>query len=128
LTTQAPPDAINERTEVLYGQQNVVNAVLQFTSKARSRIDACVDYTRPLLAVEIEQLRKAFLNAKRRGVRLRYVTEITKDNVPYCKELLKMVDELRHIEGIRGNFYVNKTQYIAPATPTWYPRIRHTRE
>ena len=65
LTTQAPPGAINERTEVLYGQQNVVNAVLQFTSKARSRIDACVDYTRPLLAVEIEQLRKAFLNAKR---------------------------------------------------------------
>jgi two-component system, OmpR family, sensor histidine kinase VicK len=116
LTTQAPPDAINERTEVLYGQQNVVNAVLQFTSKARSRIDACVDYTRPLLAVEIEQLRKAFLNAKRRGVRLRYVTEITKDNVPYCKELLKMVDELRHIDGIKGNFYISETEYIAPAT------------
>jgi hypothetical protein len=28
LTTQAPPDAINERTEVLYGEQNVVNTVL----------------------------------------------------------------------------------------------------
>jgi uncharacterized protein YbaR (Trm112 family) len=45
---------------------------------------------------------------------------------PYCKELLKMVDELRHIEGIRGNFYLNNTQYIAPATSTWYPRICHT--
>jgi hypothetical protein len=109
-------DAISERTEVLHGEQNVVNTVLQFISKAKSRIDACVDYTRPSLAVEIEELRKAFLDAKRRGVKLRYVTEITEFNVGYCKELIKMVDELRHLEGIRGNFYINETEYIAPAT------------
>jgi two-component system sensor histidine kinase VicK len=100
----------------LHGEQNVVNTVLQFTSKAKSRIDACVDYTRPSLAVEIEQLRKAFLSAKRRGVKSRYVTEITDDNVGYCKELIKMVDELRHIDGIKGNFYISETEYIAPAT------------
>jgi two-component system, OmpR family, sensor histidine kinase VicK len=116
LTTQASPNAISERTEVLHGEQNVINTVLQFTSRAKSRIDACVDYTRPSLAVEIEQLRKAFLDAKERGVKLRYVTEITEDNVIYCKELLKMVDELRHIDGIKGNFYLSETEYIAPAT------------
>jgi hypothetical protein len=116
LTTQAPRNAISERTEVLHGEQNVVDTVLQFTSKAKSRIDACVDYTRPSLAVEVEQLRRAFLNAKRRGVRLRYVTEITDGNVRYCKELIKMVDELRHIDGIKGNFYLSETEYIAPAT------------
>ena len=116
-TTQASQsDASNQKTEVLHGEQNVVNTVLQFTFKAKSTIDACVDYTRPSLAVEIEQLKKAFLDAKKRGVKLRYVTEITKDNVPYCKELLKMVDELRHIDGIKGNFYISETEYIAPAT------------
>ncbi|MDQ3902301.1 MAG: ATP-binding protein, partial [Thermoproteota archaeon] len=99
-----------------HGEQNVISTVLQFTSKAKSRIDACVDYTRPSLTIEIEELRKAFLDAKRRGIRLRYVTEITEDNVVYCKELLKMVDELRHIEGIKGNFYISETEYIAPAT------------
>ena len=82
-------------------KQNVVNTVLQFTSNAKSRIDACVDYTRPSLAIEIEQLKKAFLDAKSRGVKLRYVTEVTEDNVGYCKELIKMVDELRHIEGLK---------------------------
>src|SRR5919198_1824204 len=117
LTTQASPsDVISERTEVLHGGQNVVDTVLRFTSKAKSRIDACVDYTRPSLAIQIEQLRKAFIDAKSRGVKLRYVTEITEDNVGYCKELLKMVDELRHIEGIKGNFYISETEYIAPAT------------
>ncbi len=119
MTTQASPsssDAIGERTEVLHGEQNVVNIVLQFTSKATNRIDACVDYTRPSLVVEIEELRKAFLDAKSRGVKLRYVTEITEDNVSYCKELIKIVDELRHIAGIKGNFYLSETEYIAPAT------------
>ncbi len=116
MTTQASSDAIIERTEVLHGEHNVVNTVLQFTSKAKSRIDACVDYTRPLLAVEIEQLRKAFLDARTRGVRLRYVTEVTEDNVAYCKELIKIVDDLRHINGIKGNFYLSETEYIAPAT------------
>jgi signal transduction histidine kinase len=109
-------DTISQKTEVLHGEQNVVDTVSQFTSKAKSRIDACVDYTRPLLTIEIEKLRKAFLDAKRRGIRLRYVTEITEDNISYCKELLKMVDELRHIEGIKGNFYLSETEYIAPAT------------
>jgi two-component system, OmpR family, sensor histidine kinase VicK len=116
LTTTETSHTIRERTEVLHGKHNVVNTVLQFTSNAKSTIDACIDYTRPSLSIEIEQLKNAFLGAKNRGVKLRYVTEVTDDNVVYCKELLKMVNELRHIEGIKGNFYVSETEYIAPAT------------
>jgi signal transduction histidine kinase len=112
----ASPDAIRERTEILHGEQNVVNTVLHFTSTAKSRIDACVDYTRPSLTIEIERLNKAFLDAKSKGVKLRYVTEITADNVAYCKDLINIVDELRHIDGIKGNFYISETEYIAPAT------------
>jgi two-component system, OmpR family, sensor histidine kinase VicK len=40
-------------------------------------------------------LEKAFLDAKNRGVKLLYVTEINRDNLSYCKQLLTMVDELR---------------------------------
>ena len=64
LINAASSNAVNERTEVLHGEQNVINTVLQFTFNAESRIDACVDYTRPSLVVEIERLRKAFLAAK----------------------------------------------------------------
>ena len=56
------------------------------------------------------------MTAKSRGVKLRYVTEITEDNIGYCKELIKLVNELRHIEGIKGNFYISETEYIAPAS------------
>jgi hypothetical protein len=42
---------------------------------------------RPSLAVDIVALKKAF-DAKGRGVKFRYVTEITSDIVSYRKELL----------------------------------------
>jgi hypothetical protein len=29
---------------------------------------------------------------------------------------MDMVDELRHLDGIRGNFYVSESGYLAPAT------------
>src|SRR5829696_286061 len=105
-----------EDTMVLYGVDNVINTVLQFLNQTNDIINACVDYSRPSLAIEIDVLKEAFLKAKKRGVRLRYVTEITSDNISYCKQLLTMVDELRHLNGIKGNLYIGDTAYIAPAT------------
>jgi two-component system, OmpR family, sensor histidine kinase VicK len=105
-----------ETTSVLYGIENVMNTVLQFLNQTSNVIDACVDYTRPSLAVDIVVLKKAFLAAKSKGVKLRYVTEITSENIHYCRQLLAMVDELRHLDGIKGNFYISETAYLAPAT------------
>ena len=103
-------------TQIIQGEENVVNTLLRIISNAKSKVDTCVDYTRPYLAIEIKQLRDGFLNAKKRGIKIRYLTEVNDDNLRYCKELLPMVDELRHLSGIKGNFYVTDEEYGAPAT------------
>jgi signal transduction histidine kinase len=105
-----------EKTEILHGSDDVIDAMLQFASKAKSRIDACIDHTRPELAIGDVQLRKSFMNAKNAGIKLRCITEITKENILYCKELLQIVNELRHLEGIKGNFYLSDGEYLSPAT------------
>ena len=102
------------RSEVLQGTQNVIDAEVQFFSKAQTRADTYMNYTRPPLAIGLDPIRKAFLQAKDRGIYLRYITEITKENLSYCKELMRIVDELRHLDGIKGNFMVSKSEYIAP--------------
>jgi two-component system, OmpR family, sensor histidine kinase VicK len=104
------------RTDIIHGIDNVVDTISHCMSNAKHKIDACVDYTRPSLAIEINQLRDAFLDAKTRGVKIRYLTEITKDNLRYCKELVSLVSELRHLDGIKGSFYINEQEYAAPAT------------
>jgi signal transduction histidine kinase len=94
----------------------VINTVLQFASKTKNRIDACVDNTRPALVIENEQLRKSFMDAKNAGIRSRCITEVNAENIPYCKELLQIVNELRHLNGIKGNFYLSESEYLSPAT------------
>ena len=103
-----------KRTEVLHGTEDVLDAEVRFFSNTIRRIDTCMNYTRPPLAVGIAQIKKAFLDAKSRGVRLRYLTEITNENISYCKELIKIVDELRHLDAIKGNFMISEEEYLAP--------------
>jgi len=103
-----------EKTEVLHGIGNVINAELQFFSITKKKLDTCMNYTRPQLAVIIEPIMKAFVDARSRGVRLRYITEITHDNITACKQLMEIVDELRHLDGIKGNFMVSEAEYLAP--------------
>jgi two-component system sensor histidine kinase VicK len=104
------------RTDIVHGSENVVDFLVQFMHKAKLRIDVCVDHTRPGLAIEIRRLRDTFIDAKKRHVKIRYITEITKHNLDYCKELIPLVDEFRHLDGIKGNFYVSEEEYAAPST------------
>jgi two-component system, OmpR family, sensor histidine kinase VicK len=116
LSVSTRPADSAERTEVLYGTENVINKELQFFSRAKTGIDTCMDYSRPSLAIGIESIKRSFLDAKSRDVRLRYLTEITNSNISYCKELMSIVDELHHLDGIKGNFMISESEYLAPAT------------
>ena len=114
MTDPEAYDNVRERTEILYGTDNVINNELRFFSETKTRIDTYMDYTRPALAIGTEAIRKSLVEAKRKGVQLRYLTEITNDNLSYCKEIMSMVDELRHLDGIKGNFMISESEYLAP--------------
>jgi CheY-like chemotaxis protein len=75
-----------------------------------------MDSTRPSFALGIQSIKRSFVDARNRGVKLRYLTEITDANISYCKELMSIVDEVRHLDGIKGNFMVSEIEYLAPAT------------
>jgi hypothetical protein len=74
-----------EITEIISGDNNVLDTFLNFVYKANSRIDACVDYIRPALAINIEKINNSILDAKRRGIEIRCITEIVKENLSSCK-------------------------------------------
>jgi signal transduction histidine kinase len=101
---------------VYYGTENVLKAELRFFANSKEKIDSCMNYTRPQLAIELEEVKKAFIDIKRsrRGVKFRYLTEITSGNISFCKELAPIVDELRHLGGIKANFMVSEKEYLAP--------------
>jgi hypothetical protein len=77
-----------ERTEIIRGSENVVDAGLKFISNAKTKIDSCIDNTRPALTFNIESISKSLADIKaKKGIRLRVLTEITPENISSCKQL-----------------------------------------
>jgi two-component system sensor histidine kinase VicK len=103
-------------TEVLYGAENTTDKLLQVFYKTKSKFDACGDSTSPSVCMGFEPLRNAYLDFKRRGINVRFITEINASNISYCKELMK-ISELRHLDGIKGNFGIcDQKEFVAAAT------------
>src|SRR5215469_15355152 len=101
-------------TKLIHGTDNVIKAEVAFFYKTRHKIDTYMNYTRPPLAIGLEPIKKAFIDARNRGIYMRYITEITKDNLTYCRELMQNIQELRHLDGVKGNFMLSEGEYIAP--------------
>ena len=100
-------------TEVLYGAENAVGRGVQFMKNVNKRMDICFDSKAPSIVVEIDAYRNGYKDIRNRGGKIRAFTEITNDNIHYCKELMKLVDELRHLEGMKGGIAVSESEYMA---------------
>jgi len=92
-----------ERTKVLYDPQDILNSAVEMLSRVKYRIDTCADYNAPSSHITLKTIWNAYSELKSRGVKVRFITEITKDNMLFSKELMK-ITELRHLDGIKGNF------------------------
>src|SRR6478672_1649153 len=94
-----------ERTEILYGSDKIVKRTIDDFHKIKERFDNCTDSTGPSVFFNTP-IWKEFVNLANRGIKLRFITEITKDNIANCKELMKIA-ELRHLDGVKGNFGIS---------------------
>jgi two-component system, OmpR family, sensor histidine kinase VicK len=116
--TIAEEDKEEEKTKVYHGIEDANNVILNFVHNTQKKLDACLDANGPSVMIDVEAIKEARINAKDRGVNFRYITEITKDNLSYCKILIKEFDaELRHLDEVKGNFEINDggKEYIATA-------------
>jgi two-component system, OmpR family, sensor histidine kinase VicK len=100
-----------ERTEILYGSENIIDKVLQSFPNAHKTIDACYDPFVLSVVVSNESLMNATRDFVRRSGKIRIVTEITNDNIAACKEMMKFAD-VRHLEGIRSTFAVSEKEFF----------------
>lgn len=99
-------------------QADVINGISDVFYTAEHRVDICGNSRFPSLIFSFESIRNAVIAAKNRGIEQRYILEITKENISYCKQLLKMVGnwQIHHSEDIEANFVLNETEYLSSIT------------
>ena len=104
------------RIEVLYDTEIIIDTYLQILHNANRRWDYFADVrSLSIVPFGFEAIKKAISEAKAKGTRLRFITEITQENISCTKEFIEIA-ELRHLDGVKGNFGVSDSEYIAIST------------
>jgi two-component system, OmpR family, sensor histidine kinase VicK len=102
-----------EITEVMYGIDYAINRGVQFMQNANEKMDLFGEKNGPSIIIEFPDIYKNnYIAAKKRGVKIRFITEITKENIHYCKKILNIVTEMRHLEGLTGGIAVTEKEYM----------------
>ena len=105
------PKSSQEKAQVIGVGRQTEAKVTDIIYNARKFLNICGDSTLPKFILS-ETTRNALEQAKRTGVIIRCITEITKDNLSYCKELMKFT-EIRHLNKFVGNSIIGDKEYLA---------------
>ena len=90
----------------------VINTLLQVLSNAQYKIDICGNSKFPSKILSFYSVNNLILDSsKRTNTRQRYIFEITRENIDYCKKLIKKI-ELRHLDENEANFAVNERECL----------------
>jgi nitrogen-specific signal transduction histidine kinase len=108
-------EIVDETTEVLTNPESIDRVIHQTFSNISHNYGTCIDASGPAVVMSIESMKKRLIVAHARGVKISFVTEITTDNLPFCKQMMEL-GEMRHLDGVQGNFGVSETEYLASAT------------
>ena len=102
-------------TKIISSTEDITETIVKFYNNVSSRCDGYGITTGTTLMNESKIIKNIILNLKSKGIRLRHITEVTTDNIEYCKEIMSNI-ELRHLEGVKGGMAVSDTEYITTST------------
>nr|MBA3751090.1 hypothetical protein [Nitrosopumilus sp.] len=102
-----------DKTIILYGAENAVSRGVKFMNNVKKKMDITFDHKAPSIVIKIPQFYDGYIDILKRGAKIRCITEITENNLHFCKELLNIVSELRHLDGMKGGIAINESEYMA---------------
>ena len=109
--------ADKEGTEVWTGVEDIISKSLKLMSGAKCTFDLCTDATGPGVTMCVPSMKMGYAEMGRRGVKIRHITAVNKDNLEETVEFMK-IGQVRHMDGIVGNFIVADGTDYAGATTT----------
>ena len=102
----------------MHGTQ-VINSLLDIFSSAADTISICGNSRFPSQLLSLEIIKKT-IAAKNSRIKQRYLVEVAKDNISYCRNLMDIVvtqnDNFRHSDEVEANSVVSEREYLGSIT------------
>ena len=98
-SSSRPSDLLNnnERVDGKQGKQNTVSKIAygeetipiidKFAMNCRRDLNLCIDKNGPSVIINVPEITKLYVIFKSTSVQMRIVTDITSDNMGYCKQI-----------------------------------------
>ena len=102
---------MDEKIDILYGNEDIMYTTLRIFDSTRRTIEGCIGRDEVAVHVTIDILWNGLLKLKQKGVKLRIITQITSDNLSYCKTFSQAA-ELRHVDGIQSSFGISDGKWL----------------
>jgi signal transduction histidine kinase len=103
-------------TRIAYGEETIP-ITEKFAINCKRELNICIDKNGPSVIINVPEITKLYVIFKSNSVKVRIVTEITSDNIGYCKQIVEKYGvEIRHLPGIKGNLAISDNrEYLASA-------------
>jgi hypothetical protein len=102
--------------EIRYANDDIAKLPFEIISRAKNTFDCCIDQDKANLIRNNDRLWSAIKHLKNKGIRMRFVTTINEENIPSCKQFMKL-GEVFHNDGVKGAFHiVDGTDYLCYIT------------
>src|SRR5437867_3215501 len=92
-----------EETTVIHDPEDIIKETLDSMDAIERSIDGCIDEKGASAHTTTDPIWRKFIECYKRGVKIRFITEITVKNIFYCRRIMQ-VAELRHLDDVKGNF------------------------
>ncbi|MDN5846651.1 MAG: hypothetical protein L0H53_10310 [Candidatus Nitrosocosmicus sp.] len=116
-----------ERTGDQEGKQTIATRIAcgnetipiteKFAMNCKRDLNLCIDNNGPSVIINVPEITKMYEIFKSNSVKIRIATEITSNNLGYCKQIVEKYGiEIKHFSGIKGNFAISDDkEYLASA-------------
>ena len=103
-------------TRIAYGEETIP-ITEKFAINCKRELNICIDKNGPSVIINVPEITKLYVIFKSNSVKVRIVTEITLDNIGYCKQIAEKYGvEIRHLSCIKGNLAISDDrEYLASA-------------
>ena len=111
----AATDSDVKQIQMVVGEE-ATDLILHIMSRITKELDYCFDPREPFLRAGNTPLWNAVIQLKKRGVRLRFIIDVTQETISNCKEIIRYA-EVGHIDSIKANFgIVDGMEYLSYVT------------
>lgn len=97
---------MHEFIDTLYGNDEITSRTLKVFDSTQSTIEGCIGKDEVAIHVTHQLVWNGLLELKQRGVKIRIITQVTSDNLSFCREFSRAV-KLRHVNGIQSSFGIS---------------------